>query len=140
MTKPIELVTFDYDAVLVDSERITARVQVAIGAVVGRPLTQGVGVERFIRHSHAAIRERAAARPGEAGRPTGVLRDDPRFSRLGHVRPRRAILPPGGRGQTVLDTFSDHGLARSSGPTRASPGRTSGPFETACTDSTGMEA
>lgn len=65
MIKPIELVIFDCDGVLVDSERIAARVQVALGAELGWPLTEAEVVERFIGRSHAAIREQIAARLGE---------------------------------------------------------------------------
>ncbi|MFF0431525.1 HAD family hydrolase [Streptomyces sp. NPDC004327] len=65
MIKPIELVIFDCDGVLVDSERIAARVQVALGAELGWPLTEEEVVDRFIGRSHAAIREQVAARLGE---------------------------------------------------------------------------
>ncbi|WP_042366055.1 HAD family hydrolase [Streptacidiphilus neutrinimicus] len=65
MIKPIELVIFDCDGVLVDSERIAVRVQVALGAELGWPLSEGEVVERFIGRSHAAIREQVAARLGE---------------------------------------------------------------------------
>ncbi|WP_190016778.1 HAD family hydrolase [Streptomyces lucensis] len=65
MIKPIELVIFDCDGVLVDSERIAARVQVTLGAELGWPLTEGEVVDRFIGRSHAAIREQVAARLGE---------------------------------------------------------------------------
>ncbi|MFF8592119.1 HAD family hydrolase [Streptomyces sp. NPDC015220] len=66
MIKPIELVIFDCDGVLVDSERIAARVQVTLGAELGWPLTEEEVVDRFIGRSHAAIREQVAARLGEA--------------------------------------------------------------------------
>ncbi|MEU2954643.1 HAD family hydrolase [Streptomyces xanthochromogenes] len=65
MIKPIELGIFDCDGVLVDSERIAARVQVALGAELGWPLTEDEVVDRFIGRSHAAIREQVAARLGE---------------------------------------------------------------------------
>ncbi|MGW7522508.1 HAD family hydrolase [Streptomyces sp. NPDC054783] len=65
MIKPIELVIFDCDGVLVDSERIAARVQVALGAELGWPLTEKEVVDRFIGRSHAAIRRQVAARLGE---------------------------------------------------------------------------
>ncbi|MEU3842695.1 HAD family hydrolase [Streptomyces sp. NPDC028635] len=64
MIKPIELVIFDCDGVLVDSERIAARVQVALGAELGWPLTEDEVVARFIGRSHAAIREQVAERLG----------------------------------------------------------------------------
>ncbi|MGW7135011.1 HAD family hydrolase [Streptomyces xanthophaeus] len=65
MILPIELVIFDCDGVLVDSERIAARVQVALGAELGWPLTEAEVVERFIGRSHAAIRGLVADRLGE---------------------------------------------------------------------------
>ncbi|MEU1077057.1 MULTISPECIES: HAD family hydrolase [unclassified Streptomyces] len=65
MIKPIELVIFDCDGVLVDSERIAARVQVALGAELGWPLTEDEVVDRFIGRSHAAIRNQVAAQLGE---------------------------------------------------------------------------
>ncbi|MFF4329079.1 HAD family hydrolase [Streptomyces sp. NPDC001591] len=65
MIKPIELVIFDCDGVLVDSERIAARVQVALGAELGWPITEDEVVDRFIGRSHAAIREQVAAQLGE---------------------------------------------------------------------------
>ncbi|MFI9809136.1 HAD family hydrolase [Streptomyces sp. NPDC052301] len=64
MIKPIELVIFDCDGVLVDSERIAARVQVTLGAQLGWPLTEDEVVARFIGRSHAAIREQVAERLG----------------------------------------------------------------------------
>ncbi|MFD7540206.1 HAD family hydrolase [Streptomyces sp. NPDC059819] len=64
MIKPIELVIFDCDGVLVDSERIAARVQIALGAELGWPLTEDEVVDRFIGRSHAAIREQVAAQLG----------------------------------------------------------------------------
>ncbi|MFF1490265.1 HAD family hydrolase [Streptomyces sp. NPDC058319] len=65
MIKPIELVIFDCDGVLVDSERIAVRVQVALGGELGWALTEDDVVERFIGRSHAAVREQVAARLGE---------------------------------------------------------------------------
>ena len=65
MIKPIELVIFDCDGVLVDSERIAARVQVLLGAELGWPLTEDEVVERFIGRSSASIREQVAERLGE---------------------------------------------------------------------------
>ncbi|MGW1770131.1 HAD family hydrolase [Streptomyces sp. NPDC002104] len=64
MIKPIELVIFDCDGVLVDSERIAARVQVALGAELGWPLTEAEVVDRFIGRSSVSIREQVAERLG----------------------------------------------------------------------------
>ncbi len=65
MIKPIELVIFDCDGVLVDSERVAARVQVAVGTELGWPLTEDEVVERFIGRSNASIGEQVAARLGD---------------------------------------------------------------------------
>jgi HAD superfamily hydrolase (TIGR01509 family) len=65
MIKPIELVIFDCDGVLVDSERIAVRLEVALGAELGWPLTEGEVVDRFIGRSHTVIREQVAAQLGE---------------------------------------------------------------------------
>lgn len=66
MIEPIELVIFDCDGVLVDSERIAARVQAALGAEFGWPLTEAEVIERFIGRSQASITEQITARLGEA--------------------------------------------------------------------------
>ncbi|MER5864865.1 HAD family hydrolase [Kitasatospora sp. NPDC002040] len=64
MIKPIELVIFDCDGVLVDSERIAARVQVRLGAEFGWPLTEEEVVDRFIGCSGPSIREQITERLG----------------------------------------------------------------------------
>ncbi|MFG2339920.1 HAD family hydrolase [Streptomyces yangpuensis] len=66
MIKPIELVIFDCDGVLVDTERIATRVQVALGAELGWPLTEGDVIDLFIGRSNASVRELIAARLGAA--------------------------------------------------------------------------
>lgn len=65
MIKQIELVIFDCDGVLVDSERIAARVQVALGADLGWPLTEEEVIDRFIGRSSVSIREQIAVRLGQ---------------------------------------------------------------------------
>ncbi|MFF7590884.1 HAD family hydrolase [Kitasatospora purpeofusca] len=62
--EPIRLVIFDCDGVLVDSERIAARVQIGLGAELGWPLTEEEVVERFIGRSMASIDEQVAERLG----------------------------------------------------------------------------
>ncbi|MEU8460930.1 HAD family hydrolase [Streptomyces sp. NPDC029003] len=64
-TEPVQLVIFDCDGVLVDSERIAARVQVELGARLGWPLTEDEVVRRFIGRSSASVREQVAARLGD---------------------------------------------------------------------------
>ncbi|MFE2376674.1 HAD family hydrolase [Streptomyces sp. NPDC059398] len=53
MTRPIELVIFDCDGVLVDSERIAVRVDAVSLAALGWPLSEAEVVERFVGRSHA---------------------------------------------------------------------------------------
>ncbi|MFG2989572.1 HAD family hydrolase [Streptomyces sp. NPDC048257] len=65
MIKPIELVIFDCDGVLVDTERIALPLQVALGAELGWPLTEAEVMDRFIGRSTASIHEDIAARVGE---------------------------------------------------------------------------
>ncbi|MEV4438380.1 HAD family hydrolase [Streptomyces sp. NPDC049577] len=65
MIKPIELVIFDCDGVLVDSERIAVRVHVALGAELGWPLTEHDVIDRFVGRSSRSIRDLIAARLGE---------------------------------------------------------------------------
>ncbi|MFE2351041.1 HAD family hydrolase [Kitasatospora cineracea] len=64
--EPVELVVFDCDGVLVDSERIAVRVQVEVGAQLGWPLTPDEVVQRFIGRSHAAIWQQVGERLGAA--------------------------------------------------------------------------
>jgi beta-phosphoglucomutase-like phosphatase (HAD superfamily) len=59
---PYELVIFDCDGVLVDSERLAVRTEAEILASLGCPLTQAEVVERFVGRSaeymHTQIEER----------------------------------------------------------------------------------
>ncbi|WP_415948286.1 HAD family hydrolase [Streptomyces sp. KLOTTS4A1] len=92
MIKPIELVIFDCDGVLVDSERIAVRVQVALGAELGWPLTESEVVGRFIGRSHAAIHEQVAAR---LGADTAALWSE-RFERLHREAVDKGLAPVDG--------------------------------------------
>ncbi|MGW4893546.1 HAD family hydrolase [Kitasatospora sp. NPDC004240] len=68
MTEPIELVIFDCDGVLVDSERIAVRVNVALGAELGWPITAEEVIDRFIGRSITVLCAEVAERLGpEAG-------------------------------------------------------------------------
>ncbi|MFI6444040.1 HAD family hydrolase [Kitasatospora sp. NPDC050543] len=62
MTKPIELVIFDCDGVLVDSEPIAVRVHHTLGAELGWPLTEDEIIERFVGRSSTSIGEQIAER------------------------------------------------------------------------------
>ena len=53
MTRPIELVIFDCDGVLVDTERLAVRVDVQVLAALGWPLTEQEVIDRFLGRSDA---------------------------------------------------------------------------------------
>ncbi|MFE3501155.1 HAD family hydrolase [Kitasatospora sp. NPDC059160] len=53
MPTPIELVIFDCDGVLLDSERLAVRIDAQVCAAVGWPLSEAEIVERFVGRSHA---------------------------------------------------------------------------------------
>jgi HAD superfamily hydrolase (TIGR01509 family) len=52
VSRPLELVIFDCDGVLVDSERIAVRVDAEVLAELGWPLTEAEVVERFMGRTH----------------------------------------------------------------------------------------
>jgi HAD superfamily hydrolase (TIGR01509 family) len=52
MTRPIELVIFDCDGVLVDSERLAVRIDVRVLAALGWPLSEREVIDRFLGRSH----------------------------------------------------------------------------------------
>jgi len=51
----IELVIFDCDGVLIDSERLAVKVDAVVLAALGWPLSEEEIVERFVGRSHAAM-------------------------------------------------------------------------------------
>ncbi|ANP49523.1 HAD superfamily hydrolase (TIGR01509 family) [Streptomyces griseochromogenes] len=63
---PVELVIFDCDGVLVDSERIAVRIHTRLGAEFGWPLGPSEVVDLFMGKSAASIRTIIADRLGEA--------------------------------------------------------------------------
>ncbi len=62
----VELVIFDCDGVLVDSERLAVKVDVEVLTRLGWPLTEAEVVERFVGASDAAFK---AAIEAQLGRP-----------------------------------------------------------------------
>ncbi|TDD12877.1 HAD family hydrolase [Nonomuraea diastatica] len=64
MITAIELVIFDCDGVLVDSEHITVRAHVAVGAELGWPLTEAEVIQKFIGRSPVFAREQITSRVG----------------------------------------------------------------------------
>ncbi|MFF7989665.1 HAD family hydrolase [Kitasatospora xanthocidica] len=65
MIEPIELVIFDCDGVLVDSEVIAVRVLVRLGEEYGWALSEAEAIERFVGRSEAANHATVAERLGE---------------------------------------------------------------------------
>jgi len=63
---PVELVIFDCDGVLIDSERLAVRVDVAMLAELGWPLTEAEVIERFVGRSD---RDTRAAIETQLGHP-----------------------------------------------------------------------
>jgi HAD superfamily hydrolase (TIGR01509 family) len=61
---PVELVIFDCDGVLVDSEPLALRVCVELGAELGWPLTEEEIVHRFLGRSERAVARQIAERLG----------------------------------------------------------------------------
>jgi HAD superfamily hydrolase (TIGR01509 family) len=92
---PIELVIFDCDGVLVDSERIAVRLNVALGAELGWPLTEAEIIDRFIGVSSRSVSEQIAARLGQDAAATWAERFDLAY--------RRAV----DAGLTAVDGISD---------------------------------
>jgi HAD superfamily hydrolase (TIGR01509 family) len=70
MINSVGLVIFDNDGVLVDSERIAVRVNVAVTAHLGWPMTEAEVIDRFIGRSHASIAEIIAAKLGDEAAAT----------------------------------------------------------------------
>ncbi len=64
MNTDVDLVIFDCDGVLVDTERIAVRVNVTLGARYGWPLSEVDAVEHFMGRSAAEISELITTRVG----------------------------------------------------------------------------
>ncbi|GAB3160668.1 HAD family hydrolase [Microbispora hainanensis] len=101
MVTPIELVIFDCDGVLVDSERIAVRIHVAVGAELGWPLTEAEVIEKFIGRSPLANGEHITARVGPS---LGALWQE-RFKQLHRTAVDAELVPVDGILE-VLDTLT----------------------------------
>ncbi len=66
MAAPLELVIFDCDGVLVDSERLAVRVDVTVLARLGWPLSEAEVVERFVGRSEEFMTAEIEAHLGRA--------------------------------------------------------------------------
>ncbi|WP_067828518.1 HAD family hydrolase [Actinomadura kijaniata] len=78
MAEPIELVIFDCDGVLVNTEPIAVRTNVAVLSELGWPITPGEVVELFLGRSTKSINELIIARLG----PDLAVEADRRFQEL----------------------------------------------------------
>src|SRR5215470_8282295 len=56
MSRPLQLVIFDCDGVLVDSERIAVRIDVQVFAKLGWTMTEAEVIERFVGRSDKSIK------------------------------------------------------------------------------------
>jgi HAD superfamily hydrolase (TIGR01509 family) len=66
MARPLELVIFDCDGVLVDSERISVRIDAVVLAELGWPLTEAEVVERFMGRTEEYMLSEIEAQLGRA--------------------------------------------------------------------------
>ncbi len=66
MADSIDLVIFDCDGVLVDTEPLALRVCLGLGAELGWPLTDREIIDRFLGRSERAVRAQVVERLGEA--------------------------------------------------------------------------
>ncbi|MFD8707133.1 HAD family hydrolase [Kitasatospora sp. NPDC059648] len=105
MIDPIDLVIFDCDGVLVDSEVIAVRVLVRLGEEFGWPLTEAEAIERFVGRSEAANHAMVAERLDEE---TATLFDK-RFREL-HAEAVDAGLTPVDGLPEALDALEALGL------------------------------
>ncbi|WP_257231219.1 HAD family phosphatase [Streptomyces sp. UH6] len=90
--EPVELVVFDCDGVLVDSEPIAVRTHVALGAELGWPLSESDVMHRFVGRSTTSIGEQIAERLGrETARTWGE-----RFQEMHAVAVDESLTPVDG--------------------------------------------
>lgn len=61
MTRPLQLVIFDCDGVLVDSERLSVRISVRMLAELGWVVSEAEVIERFVGRSDEFVVAAAAA-------------------------------------------------------------------------------
>ncbi|WP_461034929.1 HAD family hydrolase [Streptomyces mayteni] len=101
MVTPVELVIFDCDGVLIDSERIAVRVHVATGAELGWPLTEAEVIEKFIGRSIVSNAEHITARVG----PSRAALWLERFAELHRTAVDAELTPVDGILE-VLDTLT----------------------------------
>ncbi|MGV9310661.1 HAD family hydrolase [Streptomyces sp. NPDC003691] len=99
---PVELVIFDCDGVLVDSEGIAVRLFVGLGAELGWPLTEAEVTEQFIGRSVADNFARIADRVG----PDRAALWRERFARLHRTAVEDGLAPVEGV-VDALDTLEE---------------------------------
>ncbi|WP_371498726.1 HAD family hydrolase [Kitasatospora sp. NBC_00374] len=101
----VELILFDCDGVLVDSEPIAVRTHVALGAEYGWPLSEAEVIEEFVGRSTASIGEKIRGRLGAAVAEAW----DERFREL-HREAVDAALPAVDGIVEALDALDERGL------------------------------
>lgn len=101
MTTPVGLVIFDCDGVLVDSERIAVRINIARGAELGWPLAAVDGVNEVL---NASILPTCLASSGTHEKVRHTLGRTNRYPRFaGWLRGRLdPCAPTGGPGRSGL--------------------------------------
>ena len=101
---PFDLVIFDCDGVLVDSERLSIRLDVVLLEGLGWPLTEAEIVERFVGRTEAAMRAEIEA---QLGRDIGA-----EWSAFGerYVAAFAESLEPVDGIETVLDAVRTAGI------------------------------
>ncbi|NGN69951.1 HAD family hydrolase [Streptomyces sp. A7024] len=80
VSKPIELVIFDCDGVLVDTERLAVRIDIDVARELGWELTESEVVDLFMGKSTASVREILDARLGPAKAELWQQRYQERFA------------------------------------------------------------
>jgi HAD superfamily hydrolase (TIGR01509 family) len=101
---PVELVIFDCDGVLVDSERLSVRVEAQLLGELGWPISEHEVMERFVGRSDAHM---LSVIEGHLGRPVPEFMDRYR-SRLFAAFDRELVAVPGVEG--ALDRIDELGL------------------------------
>jgi HAD superfamily hydrolase (TIGR01509 family) len=97
--RAVQLVIFDCDGVLVDSERIAVRLQAEVGAEFGWPLTEAEVLDRFVGRSSASVAEQIAARLGA----DAAARWTERFEQLHRERVEQELTAVDGIAQALAE-------------------------------------
>ena len=80
--EPVELVIFDCDGVLIDSERLAVKVDMLVLRELGWPLTEAEVIERFVGRSNADIQATIERHLGSKLPADWVKRFEPMYERV----------------------------------------------------------